>query len=144
MFQIVVGIARGLEYLHNGCNTRILHFDINPHNILLDEDLRPKISDFGLVKLYKTKESIVPMTGMRGTAGFTAPEVFSRSFGGVSHKSDVYSYGMLVFEMVGGRKNFDGELSHTSETYFLQWIYTKLEHGKNSDTFENLTEEEGE
>jgi serine/threonine protein kinase len=68
MFQIAVGIARGLEYLHRGCNTRILHFDIKPHNILLDEDLHPKISDFGLAKLCKTKESIVSMTGMRGTA----------------------------------------------------------------------------
>jgi serine/threonine protein kinase len=144
MFQIAVGIARGLEYLHRGCNTRILHFDIKPHNILLDGDLRPKISDFDLAKLCKTKESIVSMTGMRGTVGFIAPEVFSRSFGGVSHKSDVYSYGMLVLEMVGGRKNFDGELSHTSETYFPQWIYMKLEQDKNSDTFENITENEGE
>ncbi|XP_062151789.1 PR5-like receptor kinase [Alnus glutinosa] len=59
MFRIAVGIARGLEYLHRGCNTRILHFDIKPHNILLDEDLCPKISDFGLAKLCKTKESIV-------------------------------------------------------------------------------------
>jgi serine/threonine protein kinase len=55
MFQIAVGIARGLEYLHRGCNTRILHFDIKPHNILLDKDLRPKIFDFGLAKLCKTK-----------------------------------------------------------------------------------------
>jgi serine/threonine protein kinase len=141
MFQIAVGIARGLEYLHRGCNTRILHFDIKPHNILLDEDLRPKISDFGLAKLCKTKESIVSMTGMRGTAGYIAPEVFSRNFGGVSHKSDVYSYGMLVLEMVGGRKNFDGRLSHTSETYFPHWIYTKLEHEKNSTTFEEITGE---
>jgi serine/threonine protein kinase len=140
MFQIAVGIARGLEYLHRGCNTRILHFDIKPHNILLDEDLHPKISDFGLAKLCKTKESIVSMAGMRGTVGFIAPEVFSRSFGEVSHKSDVYSYGMLVLEMVGGRKNFDGELSHTSEIYFPHWIYTKLERGKNSDTLENITE----
>ncbi|XP_062150648.1 PR5-like receptor kinase isoform X3 [Alnus glutinosa] len=141
MFRIAVGIARGLEYLHRGCNTRILHFDIKPHNILLDEDLHPKISDFGLAKLCKTKESIVSMTGMRGTAGFIAPEVFSRSFGGVSHKSDVYSYGMLVLEMIGGRKNFDGEFSHTSETYFPHWIYTKLEQDKNFDTFEHITEE---
>jgi serine/threonine protein kinase len=79
MFQIAVGIARGLEYLHRGCNTRILHFDIKPHNILLDEDLLPKISDFGLAKRCKTKESIVLLTGMRGTAGFIAPEVFSRT-----------------------------------------------------------------
>ncbi|GKU97603.1 hypothetical protein SLEP1_g10730 [Rubroshorea leprosula] len=76
LFEIVVGIARGLEYLHRGCNTRILHFDIKPHNILLDESLCPKISDFGLAKLCKTKESIVSMTGARGTVGYTAPEVF--------------------------------------------------------------------
>ncbi|XP_059450401.1 PR5-like receptor kinase [Corylus avellana] len=142
MFQIAVGIARGLEYLHRGCNTRILHFDIKPHNILLDEDLRPKISDFGLAKRCKTKESIVLLTGMRGTAGFIAPEVFSRNFGGVSHKSDVYSYGMLVLEMVGGRKNFDGELSHTSEIYFPHWIYTKLEQDKDSTTFGETIEDE--
>ncbi|KAF5457456.1 hypothetical protein F2P56_021556 [Juglans regia] len=79
VFQIAVGIARGLEYLHRGCRTRILHFDIKPHNILLDENLCPKISDFGLAKLCKTKDiSIVSMTGMRGTAGYIAPEVFSR------------------------------------------------------------------
>jgi len=142
MFQIAVGIARGLEYLHRGCNTRILHFDIKPHNILLDEDLRPKISDFGLAKLCKTKESIVSMTGMRGTAGYIAPEVFNRYFGGVSHKSDVYSYGMLVLEMVGARKEFDSDLSQTSETYFPHGIYSKLEQGANFVTLGNITEEE--
>jgi serine/threonine protein kinase len=142
MFQIAVGIARGLEYLHRGCNTRILHFDIKPHNILLDEDLRPKISDFGLAKLCKTKESIVSMTGMRGTAGYIAPEVFNRYFGGVSHKSDVYSYGMLILEMVGARKEFDSELSQTSETYFPHGIYSKLEQGKSFATLRDITEEE--
>ncbi|XP_062150597.1 LEAF RUST 10 DISEASE-RESISTANCE LOCUS RECEPTOR-LIKE PROTEIN KINASE-like 2.4 isoform X2 [Alnus glutinosa] len=142
MFQIAVGIARGLEYLHRGCNTRILHFDIKPHNILLDEDLRPKISDFGLAKLCKTKESIVSMTGMRGTAGYIAPEVFSRYFGGVSHKSDVYSYGMLVLEMVGARKEIDSELSQTSKTYFPHGIYNKLEQGESFVTLGDITEEE--
>jgi serine/threonine protein kinase len=78
---------------------------------------------------------------MKGTVGFIAPEVFSRNFGGVSHKSDVYSYGMLVLEMLGGRKNFDRGLSHTSETYFPHWIYTKLEQSKNCTTFEDITEE---
>ncbi|XP_059451284.1 PR5-like receptor kinase [Corylus avellana] len=141
MFQIAVGIARGLEYLHRGCNTRILHFDIKPHNILLDEDLCPKISDFGLAKLCKTKESIISMNGMRGTVGFIAPELFSRNFGGVSHKSDVYSFGMLVLEMVGGRKNFDDGFSHTSETYFPHWIYMKLEQCNNSGTFGDIIEE---
>ena len=144
MFQIAIGIARGLEYLHRGCTTRILHFDIKPHNILLDEYLCPKISDFGLAKLCKIKESIVSMTGMRGTVGYIAPEVFSRNFGGVSHKSDVYSYGMLVLEMIGGRKNFDGEVSHTSEIYFPHWAYSKLELGESFGSFGEISEEEEE
>ncbi|KAG2710714.1 hypothetical protein I3760_04G041500 [Carya illinoinensis] len=143
-FQIAVGIARGLEYLHRGCRTRILHFDIKPHNILLDENLCPKISDFGLAKLCKTKGiSIVSMTGMRGTAGYIAPEVFSRYFGGVSHKFDVYSYGMLVLEMVAGRKNLDdGVLSHSSENYFPNWIYDKFEKGETDDTFGDITDDD--
>ncbi|XP_061976665.1 LEAF RUST 10 DISEASE-RESISTANCE LOCUS RECEPTOR-LIKE PROTEIN KINASE-like 2.1 [Populus nigra] len=130
LYQIAVGIARGLEYLHRGCNTRILHFDIKPHNILLDENLCPKISDFGLAKICPSKESIVSMLGARGTAGYITPEVFCRNFGGVSHKSDVYSYGMLVLEMIGGRKNFRVGVDNTSEIYFPHWIYRRLEIGE--------------
>ncbi|CAL5421605.1 unnamed protein product [Camellia sinensis] len=127
LYKIAIGIARGLEYLHRGCNMRILHFDIKPHNILLNEDFCPKISDFGLAKLCPQKESIVSLLGARGTAGYIAPEVFCRNFGGVSHKSDVYSYGMMILEMVGGRKNIDIKVDHTSEIYFPDWIYKRLE-----------------
>ncbi|KAH7685487.1 Glycerophosphodiester phosphodiesterase protein, partial [Dioscorea alata] len=124
LFQIAIGIARGLEYLHRGCNTRIVHFDIKPHNILLDEDFCPKISYFGLAKFGTHKESIIlSMAETRGTIGFIAPEVFSRSFGVVSSKSDVYSYGMMVLEMVGGRKNLKASADRTSEIYFPHWIY---------------------
>ncbi|XP_052204427.1 LEAF RUST 10 DISEASE-RESISTANCE LOCUS RECEPTOR-LIKE PROTEIN KINASE-like 2.1 isoform X12 [Diospyros lotus] len=129
MYQIVVGIARGLEYLHRGCSTRIVHFDIKPHNILLDEDFCPKISDFGLAKLCQRKQSIMSMLGTRGTIGYIAPELFSRAFGGVSHKSDVYSYGMLILEMSGATQKI--EVAQTSETYFPHWIYEHLEHGKD-------------
>ncbi|XP_060669201.1 LEAF RUST 10 DISEASE-RESISTANCE LOCUS RECEPTOR-LIKE PROTEIN KINASE-like 2.1 isoform X2 [Ziziphus jujuba] len=127
LFQISLGIARGLEYLHRGCNTRILHFDIKPHNILLDEHLSPKISDFGLARVCTRRESIISMLDARGTIGYIAPEVFCRGFGGVSHKSDVYSYGMLVLEMVGGRKNVNVGVDDTSEIYFPHWIYKRLE-----------------
>ena len=144
LYQIAVDIAQGLEYLHRGCGTRILHFDIKPQNILLDEDFIPKISDFGLAKLCQRKDSIVSMLGMRGTVGFIAPEVFSRNFGGVSHKSDVYSYGMLVLEMVGGRKNFDAGVSNKSEIYFPESIYKDLELGVNGRTCGVMTEEEEE
>ncbi|KAK7380059.1 hypothetical protein VNO78_32418 [Psophocarpus tetragonolobus] len=127
LYQISIGIARGLEYLHRGCNTRILHFDIKPHNILLDENFCPKISDFGLAKLCPRKESIISMSDTRGTMGYVAPEMCNRQFGGVSHKSDVYSYGMMLLEMVGGRKNINAEASHTSEIYFPYLVYKRLE-----------------
>jgi serine/threonine protein kinase len=142
MYQIAIGIARGLEYLHQGCSSRILHLDIKPQNILLDEDFCPKISDFGLAKICQRKDSIVSMMGTRGTIGFIAPEVFSRTYGGVSHKSDVYSYGMLIIEMIGGRKNYDTGGSCTSEMFFPDWIYKDLELGNNFvDSLSNSEEE---
>ncbi|KAM3258536.1 hypothetical protein ACQJBY_050350 [Aegilops geniculata] len=127
LYEIAVGIARGLEYLHRGCNTRIIHFDIKPQNILLDQDFIPKIADFGLAKLCNPKESyLLSMDGMRGTVGFIAPEVFSRRFGIVSTKSDVYSFGMVLLEMVGGRKNLRESVERESEVYFPDWVHTHL------------------
>ncbi|KAK9999680.1 hypothetical protein SO802_019283 [Lithocarpus litseifolius] len=127
LYKISIGIARGLEYLHRGCITQILHFDIKPHNILLDENFFPKISDFGLTKICSREKSNISMVGARGTIGYIAPEVFCRNFGGISHKSDVYSYGMMVLEMVGGRKNVDVSVDFSSEIYFPHWIYKHLE-----------------
>ncbi|KAF8006634.1 hypothetical protein BT93_K0823 [Corymbia citriodora subsp. variegata] len=141
LYQIAIGIARGLEYLHRGCNTRILHFDIKPQNILLDRDFIPKISDFGLAKLCHGQESAVSIPGMRGTVGFIAPEVVCRNLGKVSHKSDVYSYGMLILEMVGIR-NSDIKVSNSSEMYFPEWIYRNLEPGEHLKLPMNMTEEE--
>ncbi|KAL3009571.1 hypothetical protein AAZX31_07G091100 [Glycine max] len=144
LYQISIGIARGLEYLHRGCNTRILHFDIKPHNILLDENFCPKISDFGLAKLCPRKESIISMSDTRGTLGYVAPEMWNRHFGGVSHKSDVYSYGMMLLEMVGGRKNIDAEASRTSEIYFPHLAYKRLELDNDLRPDEVMTTEENE
>ncbi|KAL9424919.1 hypothetical protein AB3S75_031945 [Citrus x aurantiifolia] len=144
MCQIAVGIARGLEYLHRGCNIRIVHFDIKPHNILLGEDFCPKISDFGLAKLSEKKESIISMLGARGTIGYIAPEVFCRNFGGVSHKSDVYSYGMMILEMVAGRKNAEVKVSLSSEIYFPNSIYKHIEPGNEFQLAGVVTEEEKE
>ncbi|KAK2451557.1 hypothetical protein P8452_14683 [Trifolium repens] len=142
LHQIAKGIARGLEYLHRGCTTRILHFDIKPHNILLDENFCPKISDFGLAKLNLKKESIISMSGQRGTMGYVALEMWNRHFGGVSHKSDVYSYGIMLLEMVGGRKNINADASHTSEIYFPHWVYSRLELGSDLRPYEIMDTEE--
>ncbi|XP_050251050.1 rust resistance kinase Lr10-like isoform X3 [Quercus robur] len=125
--DIALGIAKGIEYLHQGCDQQILHFDIKPHNILLDQNFNPKISDFGLAKLCAKDQSAVSMTAARGTIGYIAPEVFSRNFGKVSYKSDIYSFGILLLEMVGGRKNVDENVETTNQIYFPEWIYNILE-----------------
>ncbi|RWR93500.1 rust resistance kinase Lr10-like protein [Cinnamomum micranthum f. kanehirae] len=129
--NIAIGIARGIEYIHQGCDQRILHFDIKPHNILLDQNFNPKISDFGLAKLCSKGQSVVSMTKARGTMGYIAPEVFSRNFGNVSYKSDVYSYGMLLLEMVSGRQNTDITEENTSRVFFPEWIYKRLCQGED-------------
>ncbi|XP_074285930.1 LEAF RUST 10 DISEASE-RESISTANCE LOCUS RECEPTOR-LIKE PROTEIN KINASE-like 2.5 [Silene latifolia] len=138
LLNIALGIARGLDYLHRGCNARILHFDIKPHNILLDDEFCPKISDFGLARLCPLRESSISMLETRGTIGYIAPEVFCRTIGGVSHKSDVYSFGMMVLDMVCGRKNLAADLQRSSEQYFPQWIYDRLEL-ENESPFEGTT-----
>jgi serine/threonine protein kinase len=71
--QISLGIAKGIEYLHEGCSHPILHFDINPHNVLLDDTFTPKISDFGLAKLCSKNVSVVSRDAARGTFGDMAP-----------------------------------------------------------------------
>lgn len=130
--DIALGIAKGIEYLHQGCEQRILHFDIKPHNILLDHNFNPKISDFGLAKLCSKDQSAVSLTAARGTMGYIAPEVLSRNFGNVSYKSDVYSFGMLLLEMVGGRRNSDVTVENTSQVYFPEWAYNHLDNGEET------------
>jgi serine/threonine protein kinase len=85
----VGNVAPNCKYLHKGCNTPILHLDIKPHNRLLDQNLCSKISDFGLSKLFPDRTSMISISCIRGTPGYIAPELISRDFGQVSHKSDV-------------------------------------------------------
>jgi len=125
--DIAIGIAKGIDYLHQGCDQQIIHFDIKPHNVLLDENFNSKISDFGLAKLCSKDQSAVSMATARGTMGYIAPEVFSRNFGNVSYKSDVYSFGILLLEVVGGKKNVENKMESTSQVYFPEWIYNFLE-----------------
>ncbi|VVB00814.1 unnamed protein product [Arabis nemorensis] len=144
LYDIAVGVSRGLEYLHNRCVTRIVHFDIKPQNILMDKDFCPKIADFGLAKLWKNKESIMSMLDARGTVGYIAPEVFFKNFG-VSHKSDVYSYGMVVLEMIGAKniKKVEHSESNNSSMYFPDWIYKDFERGEIMTIFgDQITKEE--
>ncbi|TYH18981.1 hypothetical protein ES288_A05G316400v1 [Gossypium darwinii] len=142
MFDIVIGVARGIAYLHQGCDMQILHFDIKPHNILLEENFVPKVSDFGLAKLYSVDDSIVSLTAARGTIGYIAPELIYKNLGGISYKADVYSFGMLLIEMVGKRKNLNAYAEHSSQIiYFPSWIYDQLHQGEDID-WEEVTNDE--
>ncbi|CAA7016401.1 unnamed protein product [Microthlaspi erraticum] len=147
LYEIALGVARGLEYLHYGCKTRIVHFDIKPQNVLLDTNLCPKVSDFGLAKLCERKGSMMSLLDTRGTIGYIAPEVFSRMYRRVSHKSDVYSYGMLVLEMIGARNKERADqtsASNASSMYFPEWIYKDLEKRDNERPTENGISSEDE
>ncbi|KAL3529259.1 hypothetical protein ACH5RR_008581 [Cinchona calisaya] len=126
LYQIAFKIERGLEYLQRRCSMRILHFDIKPHSILLDEDFCPKISDFDMAKLCTRKESVASMLEASGTIGYIAPEVISRNFGGISHKSNVYIYRTILLEIVGGRKNISVAVTYASKIHFLHWVYQHM------------------
>eukprot|EP00253_Pinus_taeda_P002437 PITA_02437 len=130
LYSIALGAARGIAYLHHECEKRIIHFDIKPHNILLDSEFTPKISDFGLAKLCGKRDDHISMTVARGTPGYVAPEVWSKDAGPVTDKSDVYSFGMLLLEIVGGRKNMDVQVSRSSQQYFPEWAFKFLESGE--------------
>ncbi|CAN6714711.1 unnamed protein product [Malus baccata var. baccata] len=129
MHEIALGVARAIEFLHQGCDMQILHFDIKPHNILLDENFAAKISDFGLARFYPRDNNTVSLTAVRGTFGYMAPELFHRSIGGVSKKADAYSFGMLLLEMAGRRKNTNAHAQNSSQIYFPSWIYEQLQKG---------------
>nr|KYP72150.1 putative receptor-like protein kinase At5g39020 family [Cajanus cajan] len=141
IYEISLGIASGIEYLHQGCDMQILHFDIKPHNILLDDNFVPKVSDFGLAKLHSVNDSIVNLTAARGTLGYMAPELFYKNIGGVSYKADVYSFGMLLMEMASKRRNSNPNAKHSSQHYFPFWIYDQFKEEKNID-MEDVSKED--
>ncbi|KAI9073743.1 hypothetical protein K1719_044290 [Acacia pycnantha] len=142
IYEIALGVARGIAYLHHGCEMQILHFDIKPHNILLDENFTPKISDFGLACLYAIDGNIATLTA-RGTMGYIAPELFYKNIGRVSHKVDVYSFGMLLMEMASQRRNLNPHVEHSSQLYYPLWIYDQFDDDKDIEMEDLMEEEKG-
>ncbi|XP_015875941.4 G-type lectin S-receptor-like serine/threonine-protein kinase LECRK3 [Ziziphus jujuba] len=118
--QIASEAAKGLLYLHDGCSTQIIHCDIKPQNILLDDKFTAKISDFGLAKLLKTDQTRTT-TGIRGTKGYVAPEWFSNQ--PITVKVDVYSFGILLLELICGRRNVEAEAGDENEIILADWAY---------------------
>ncbi|XP_042478191.1 G-type lectin S-receptor-like serine/threonine-protein kinase At2g19130 [Macadamia integrifolia] len=127
-YQIALGTARGLAYLHEKCRECIIHCDIKPENILLNAQFCPKVADFGLAKLVGREFSRV-LTTMRGTRGYLAPEWLSGV--AITAKADVYSYGMMLFEIISGRRNSEGYDGKNVIGFFPTWAASKInEHGE--------------
>ncbi|XP_021755732.1 G-type lectin S-receptor-like serine/threonine-protein kinase At2g19130 [Chenopodium quinoa] len=126
-YKIGLGIAKGLAYLHSGCRECIIHCDIKPENILLDDEYNPKIADFGLAKLLCRDFSRV-LTTMRGTRGYLAPEWISGS--PITSKADVYSYGMMLFEIISGRRNWSIRTNGEND-YFPIQVMQRLMSGED-------------
>ncbi|GLT50960.1 hypothetical protein SLA2020_244120 [Shorea laevis] len=123
--KICIGIARGLAYLHEESRLKIVHRDIKATNVLLDKDLNPKISDFGLAKLDEEDNTHIS-TRIAGTMGYMAPEYATR--GHLTDKADVYSFGIVTLEIVSGRSNTISKTKQNS-FYLIDWALLLNEKG---------------
>ncbi|KAK6932700.1 Leucine-rich repeat-containing N-terminal, plant-type [Dillenia turbinata] len=119
--RIAIGVARGLLYLHEQCNPKIIHRDVKAANILLDESFEAVVGDFGLAKLLDRRDSHVT-TAVRGTLGHIAPEYLST--GQSSEKTDVFGFGILLLELITGQKTLDAGNGQVQKGMILDWVRT--------------------
>ncbi|KAK8602685.1 hypothetical protein V6N13_084892 [Hibiscus sabdariffa] len=136
LHEIAVGAARGLEYLHHFSLRKIIHYDIKPANVLLDSNFCPKIADFGLAKLWNPDTTKNTMSKVGGTPGYAAPEIWTPF--PVGYKCDVYSFGIMLFEIVGRRRNFLGE----REDWFPKQVWENFDKGKLEELWDSCEIEE--
>ncbi|KAL0006438.1 hypothetical protein SO802_013999 [Lithocarpus litseifolius] len=129
-YDICLGVARGLAYLHEESRLRIVHRDVKASNILLDSNLIPKLSDFGLAKLYDDDNKSHISTGLAGTIGYLAPEYAMR--GHLTEKTDVFAFGIVALEIVSGRLNSDSSLEE-EKAYLLEWAWQLHENNCEVD-----------
>ncbi|KAJ7545325.1 hypothetical protein O6H91_09G115000 [Diphasiastrum complanatum] len=137
-FEIAKGTARGLAYLHGECRERIIHLDIKPQNILLDESFFPKIADFGLSKLVDRNQSMV-YTMMRGTPGYLAPEWLHAA---VTEKTDVFSYGMVLLQLITGRKVLEVKCTDPEKQYLPALVHYEIEQGRMMEVVDKRLHED--
>ncbi|XP_059069686.1 cold-responsive protein kinase 1-like isoform X1 [Cryptomeria japonica] len=138
-FNIILGTARGLAYLHEEFHVCIIHRDIKSSNILLDENFQAKIADFGLARLLPHDKSHLS-TKFAGTLGYTAPEYASH--GQLTEKADTYSFGVVVLEIVSGRKSIDLNQPPDMQ-YLLEWVWSLHEENKVLEMVESEEKMEG-
>ncbi|XP_010265867.1 PREDICTED: G-type lectin S-receptor-like serine/threonine-protein kinase LECRK3 [Nelumbo nucifera] len=132
--RIAFGIASGLAYLHEECNTQIIHCDIKPQNILLDDSFTARISDFGLAKLLKVDQTQTN-TDVRGTKGYVAPEWFNNRT--ITSKVDVYSYGVMLLEILCCRRKIEPQQDDENKVILMDWAYECYMEGKLDKLVEN-------
>nr|XP_023915155.1 G-type lectin S-receptor-like serine/threonine-protein kinase LECRK3 [Quercus suber] len=133
--QIAFGIAKGLMYLHEECNTQIIHCDIKPQNILLDEYFTPRIADFGLAKLLLAEQTRAARTGIRGTVGYFAPEWLRKA--SISVKVDVYSFGVMLLEIICCKSSVAFSLQDEEGEALIDWAYNCYKDKKLDKLIEN-------
>uniref|UniRef100_A0A6N2MHA2 non-specific serine/threonine protein kinase n=1 Tax=Salix viminalis TaxID=40686 RepID=A0A6N2MHA2_SALVM len=121
-YEIAVGAAKGLEYLHHGCDRPIIHRDVKSSNILLDEQFKPRIADFGLAKMVRANGGKDSTQVIAGTHGYIAPE-YGYTYK-VNEKSDVYSFGVVLMELVSGKRAIEPEFGDNKD--IVDWISSKL------------------
>ncbi|KAL3647693.1 hypothetical protein CASFOL_008661 [Castilleja foliolosa] len=126
-YNIAVGVAQGLAYLHHDCYPAVIHRDVKANNILLDGNLEARIADFGLAKMMIKKDETVSMVA--GSYGYIAPE-YGYSLK-VDEKSDIYSYGVVLMELLTGKKPLDPEFGESIDV--VEWIKRKM---RNNETLE--------
>ncbi|KAK3410711.1 hypothetical protein EUGRSUZ_J02701 [Eucalyptus grandis] len=124
--QIAIDVAQGLDYLHNGCKPPIIHRDLKTTNILLNEDFRAKIADFGLSRAFVSENHSYVSTCPAGTPGYLDPEF--QSLGNLNKKSDVYSFGIVLFELICQRATMRSQDGSPS-MQILQWLIPIIESG---------------
>ncbi|KAL5705912.1 Receptor-like protein kinase 7 [Ranunculus cassubicifolius] len=126
-YDIAVGAAKGLDYLHHGCDRAVIHRDVKSSNILLDEFFKPRIADFGLARMLQSNGGNVSTQVITGTHGYIAPEYAYTCK--VNEKSDVYSFGVVLMELVTGKKPIEPEFGENKD--IVNWVCGKVARGEN-------------
>ncbi|KAL2513510.1 Leucine-rich receptor-like protein kinase family protein [Forsythia ovata] len=132
-YQIALGAARGLEYLHHGYDRPVIHRDVKSSNILLDEQMKPRIADFGLARILQVDAARDSTNVIAGTLGYIAPEYAYTSK--VNEKSDVYSFGVVLMELVSGKRPVEPEFGENND--IVQWVFSTM---RNKDNTVNIVD----